>query len=87
MTELKAVNLEAEAQGGEGGREEQTQTEQKIAKKMDGIDEYNNNDETSFTELTGVGENDLIDYLLGGVSSQRRSRFERATRSLATFVS
>ena len=86
MTELKAVNLEAEAQGGEGGSEEQTQTEQKIAKKMDGIDEYNNNDETSFTELTGVGENDLIDYLLGGVSSQRRSRFERATRSLATFV-
>ena len=64
MTESRAANLEAEAQGGEGGSEEQTQTEQKIAKKMDGIDEYNNNDETSFTELAGVGENDLIDYLV-----------------------
>ena len=64
MTESRAANLEAEAQGGEGGSEEQTQTEQKIARKMDGIDEYNNNDETSFTELAGVGENDLIDYLV-----------------------
>ena len=28
----------------------------------------------------------LCEMLFGGVSSQRRSRFERATRSLATFV-
>ena len=27
-----------------------------------------------------------LDVSLGGVSSQRRSRFERATQSLATFV-
>ena len=28
----------------------------------------------------------FLDSILGGVSSQRRSHFERATRSLATFV-